>query len=280
MMSAMRSRAAVTRADVRRAVQELGLDGRAVGVHSSLRSFGRLEGGADALVDAFRDAGCTLLVPTHSWGFASNHAPGMRPPRNGWDYSMGVAPPLFRGFFTTDSDAIDRNMGAIPRAVLARPERVRGDHPLASFTALGPLAHQLVDGQRGDAVHAPLRSLVGLGGAVLLVGVPLARLTLLHLAEQEAGRVQFRRWALDPNGGSVMVESGGCSEGFERLGPLLAPVETRIAVGPSEWRCFPAAEVLRRATDAIRADPGITHCDQRFCVRCDDAMAGGPMLHA
>ena len=63
---------------------------------------------------------------------------------------MNVAPPVYNGVFSTASNAIDRNMGAIPRAVLARPERQRGDHPLASFSAIGPLASDLVGGQHGD----------------------------------------------------------------------------------------------------------------------------------
>ena len=61
----------------------------------------------------------------------------------------------YDGVFSTASNAIDRNMGAIPRAVLARPERQRGDHPLASFSAIGPLATDLIGGQHGAAVHAP-----------------------------------------------------------------------------------------------------------------------------
>jgi aminoglycoside 3-N-acetyltransferase len=269
---------AVTRPELDAAIDELGLAGRVVGVHSSLRSFGRVDGGADAIVDAFLDAGSTLLVPTHSWGFATNHVAGMRPPRNGWDYDMNVARPAFPGTFGPSSNAIDRNMGAIPRAVLARPDRARGDHPLASFAAIGPKARDVIDDQDGDAVHAPLRALAEHDGAIVMVGVGLTRMTLLHYAEQAAGREQFRRWAMDEHGRTLMVQSGGCSEGFERLAPVLAPVETRRGVGRSEWRAFPAAHVVRLAAAAIGADPHSTHCGLRSCRRCDDAELGGPLV--
>jgi len=73
----------VTRNELDAAIGELLLAGRVVCVHSSLRSFGTVEGGADAVVDAFLDSGCTLLVPSHSWGFATNHLPGLRPHRGG-----------------------------------------------------------------------------------------------------------------------------------------------------------------------------------------------------
>ena len=114
---------AVTRNELDTAIRDLGLPGRVVCVHSSLRSFGTVEGGADTVIDALLDARCTLLVPTHSWGFATNHVPGLRPPQNGWDYSMNVAPPVYHGAFSTESNAIDRNMGAIPR----RCSRARSD---------------------------------------------------------------------------------------------------------------------------------------------------------
>jgi aminoglycoside 3-N-acetyltransferase len=267
----------VTRRDLDTGIEKLGLPGRPVCVHSSLRSFGRVDGGADAVIDGMLDAGCTLLVPTHSWGFATSHERGMRPSRNGWDYSLNVAPPAFGGVFSLDSVAIDRNMGAIPRAVLARAEHRRGNHPLASFAAIGPLAAELVGGQRGDDVHAPLRELAQRDGAVVLMGVGLTRMTLLHWAEQVAGREQFRRWARDEQGRTLMVESGGCSEGFNRLAPTLVLVEADVRVGASEWRCFPAGDVVALAAEAIRIDPGITHCEVRTCARCNDAALGGPI---
>lgn len=268
----------VTGDDLTAAIDELGLRGRVVGVHSSLRSFGGLDGGGDAFIDAFLGVGCTLLVPSHSWGFGTNHVPGLRPARNGWDYSVNVVPPAYDGVFSVTSNAIDRNMGAIPRAVLARTDRQRGNHPVASFAAIGPYATDLVAGQSGQAVHAPLCALAERDGAILLVGVGLTRMTLLHWAEQAAGRAQFRRWALDADGHTLMVESGGCSEGFEQLAPVLAPIETRIRVGASEWRCFSAGDVVERAASAIRSDPGITHCGHRSCSRCHDSALGGPIL--
>ncbi len=49
-------------------------------------------------------------------------------------------------------------------------------------------------------------------------------------------------------------------------------------VGRSVWRVFEAREALRLAAAAIRADPRITHCGAAVCERCDDAVAGGPVL--
>ena len=168
-------------------------------------------------------------------------------------------------------------MGAIPAAVLARPGRTRGDHPLGSFAAVGALAHELTAPQRGLDVFAPLRALAERGGLVILIGVGLERMTLLHAAEQAAGRTMFRRWASD--GASVCeVESGGCSDGFGRLEPVLEPLARRVRVGKSGWAGYPVAAALELAARAIRADPAITRCARPECARCQDAVAGGPLV--
>ncbi|MDQ3398735.1 MAG: AAC(3) family N-acetyltransferase, partial [Deinococcota bacterium] len=182
--------------------------------------------------------------------------------------------------YSPGKSEIDREMGAVPAAIIAMPERVRGDHPLNSFSASGPLAQDLIAGQSGLDVYAPLRRLRELGGAVVLMGVGLTRMTLLHLAEAQAGPDLFVRWANGRDGKPVGVRVGGCSEGFERLVPALAGLERKLTVGDSLWRVYPARETLERAAAAIRAHPEITRCGDPACVRCSDAVRGGPVLEA
>ncbi len=270
----------MTAEDLRDAIRRLGLAGRAVCVHASLRSFGRVEGGARSVVDAFLAEGCTLLVPTFS-GAAFEVWPD--PPdvieRNGWPPAHPASPtPAPTRIYSPATNEIDADMGAIPAAVLATPGRVRGAHPLDSFAAIGPLAHALVDGQDAHHPHAPLDALAAAGGAVVLMGVGLERMTLLHLAEHRAGRAMFVRWAAGPAGEIVRVRVGGCSEGFPKLASALAPITVEAMVGASRWRIFPAAEALEAAAAAIRADPAITHCGDPACERCNDAVLGGPLL--
>lgn len=269
----------VTKQDVRHALRSLGLSERLVCVHSSLRSFGRVDGGAVAVVRAFSEEGCTLLVPTFSSAFVIPPPPHLRFERNGWDYESDSAPGLVSdGAYTPESSEIDRDMGAIPAAVLACPDRARGNHPLDSFAAVGPRAAELVAGQKPLDVYAPLAALARMGGFVLLMGVGLERLTLLHQAEKEAGRRLFRRWAKDTRGLPFVVEVGGCSEGFGNLGPRLSPLTRTLTVGQGEWVLLPAGEALAVAAEAIRAEPQITHCGTATCERCPDAVAGGPIL--
>lgn len=269
----------VTREDIRRAARALGLAGRPVCLHSSLRSFGHVDGGAAAVVRSFLEEGCTLLVPTFSSAFETAPPPHLRFERNGRDYGADTAPRTGSGrAFTPGAPDVDREMGAVPAAVLAWPGRVRGNHPLDSFAAVGPRAAELVAGQAPLDVYAPLKALARAGGFVLLAGVGLERMTLLHLAEKEAGRALFRRWANGPDGEPEAVEVGGCSEGFGKLAPCLGPTTREMLVGRSTWKSLPAAEALARAAAAIRDDPQVTHCGDAACARCRDAVAGGPVL--
>ena len=71
------------------------------------------------------------------------------------------------------------------------------------------------------------------------------------------------------------VEVGSCSNGFDAFEPVLAPLARETTVGASRWRAYPARETLEAATDAIRANPEITRCDDPDCARCRDMVAGG-----
>lgn len=269
----------VTLETIRRAAEELGLSGQALCVHASLRSFGRVAGGAAAVVDALLAEGCTLLVPTFSWSYAVPPPADFRLPRNGWDYDRFAGPTGGIGrVYTPDAPEIDGEMGAIARAVLARPDHVRGNHPLNSFTAAGPLARQLVADQQTIAVYTPLKALARRDGWVVLMGVGLEKMTLLHLAEQQAGRRLFRRWANDASGQVGPVEVGGCSDGFSKLEPILLPHRRGGQVGQSTWQIYPARATLEVATRAMHDDPTLTYCGDPDCERCRDAMLGGPIL--
>lgn len=272
---------AVKANDLQTAIHLLELAGQVVCIHASLRSFGHVAGGAPTVVQTFLHAGCTVLVPTFSYTFALAPPPTLQVARNGWSYGHHYGPRAEKGeIYTPMAREIDADMGAIPVAVLQMPNSVRGDHPLNSFSAVGPQAATLTAGQKPLDVYAPLRALVEAEGFVLLMGVTLDRMTLLHYAEQVAGRVAFRRWANDAHGAPQMVEAGGCSDGFEQLAPFVLPWQRELSVGKSRWQRFAAAPALHAAATVIRENPHITHCGSADCERCRDAMLGGPIVDA
>jgi aminoglycoside 3-N-acetyltransferase len=136
--------------DIRAGVRAVGAAARPVCLHASLRTFGVVEGGADAVIDGFLAEGCTVMVPSFSAGYGM---PGYsvppplnpRPKRNGTDYRhfserMGGIGRIY----TADTNDIEPGLGAIPTAIVERSGRIRGDHALNSFAAVGPEARTLI----------------------------------------------------------------------------------------------------------------------------------------
>jgi len=269
----------VTATDICHAVSDLGLADLPLCIHSSLRSFGHVEGGPQAILDGFLADGCTVLVPAFSEYFEILPPADQRIERNGWnhEHDYGV-PERTDDYFTPDSTIINRSMGAIPRTLLSMPGRARGDHPLNSFAAVGPLARQLVAEQSPQDVYAPLREIAVRNGYVIMMGVGLDSMTALHLAETKAGRELFVRWFTGPDGNPASCRIGSCSRGFPNLDAGLKHLETRMTVGQSTWRVYPLGQTVDAAAALIRQHPEITRCTTPNCILCANAIAGGPIL--
>lgn len=257
------------------AIKDLGLAGRVVCVHASMRSFEpRID--ASELLECFLASDATVLVPTFTYEMSQPAPADDRPERNGMAYGHAL-PATDASFNTTANELSLADMGEFSRSVLERPERQRGRHPLNSFSAVGPLARELIASQSPDDVYAPLDALAANDGLAVLIGVTYTSLTLLHLAEARAGRRLFRRWAkLD--GDLVGSSVGSCSAGFRKFEPVLDPIANPTRVCGSLWRILPAVETLMAATGVIHRDPPVTQCGNPECLRCRDAIAGGPLL--
>ncbi len=261
--------------DLIRAVRAAGLEGRTVVIHGSLRSFGDVDGGAQAVMRSFLDCGCTVIVPTFSYECQVDAPPEIRlegnadPPANPDSYSpIGFWPAM---------TFVSKEMGALPAWVAATAGRHRGNHPLNSFAALGPEADSIISGQSPSDVYSPLEAAVERAGAVALLGVGLTSMTMLHLAEHNAGRSLLVRWARLDSGSEVPARTGSCSRGFENFADCLSPAESELDVGHSRWRVFDATTALDLATRRILVDPQITVCDDAACERCAAMVAGGPV---
>jgi aminoglycoside N3'-acetyltransferase len=262
------------------AVGELVPPDRPLMVHASLRSFAApISGGADTLLNVLLARGRTVVVPAFTEPQFGLAAPAtLRPARNGIDYTaLPAVPPPEGATYAADCGLINPGLGVLPAALIRRAGAVRGEHPLNSFAALGPLADELIAAQSPADVYGPIRELAARAGLILLIGVGLNRMTALHLAEQQSGRRLFLRWARGADGQLSMFEVGSCSEGFPRLEPALHPHARTAVVGGSRWRAYPARQTLAAATIAITEDQGITRCASNDCLLCRDSIAGGPI---
>jgi len=264
----------ITKQDIISAIAKESLDHKVICLHSSLKSFGNVTGGADAVVQAFLDAGCTLVVPSFIYDYKI--APLMEYRQNAHEGEY-IPKPDGR-IYTPETNEIASDMGAIPRALVNNPGRCRGVHPTNSFAALGPHAKELIENQTPENVYAPFEKIVEKKGYIVLAGVDLTKMTVIHYAEQLAGRELFIRWALGPDGAPIRMREGSCSDGFNRLQPFVTDIEKQITVGNSLWRIFKISEVIDACVKAIRQDAGITQCADPKCVRCRDMQKGGPIL--
>lgn len=178
-----RSDGPVTRSRLARDLRELGLaEGDIVMFHTRMSALGYVAGGPPTIIDALRDTvGATgTLMVTCGWNDAPPYDftdwPGE------WQAALRAEHPAYDPRL---SEA-DHNNGRLPEALRRWPGAVRSRHPDASFAALGPAAHFLMDDHPWDDPHgpdSPLARLASRGGRVLLLGAPLDTLTLLHHAE-------------------------------------------------------------------------------------------------
>jgi aminoglycoside 3-N-acetyltransferase len=166
-------RTVVTQDDIVAGLRALGLGpGDMVQVHSSLSSFGYVEGGADAVVDAFLEVigtEGTLMVPTF------NHQS-----REAFDDEHEI-------FDLRTTRSIN---GAITEAVRLRPQARRSLHPTHPYAAIGPKAEWLTSEHlnvRTFGMRSPLGKLVSGGGKICMLGVGVNSCTAAHVAETRAG---------------------------------------------------------------------------------------------
>jgi len=195
----------VTRRDIVEGLGRIGIrPGDRVLVHAAIASFGHVDGGVEAVIDALRDAvgpSGTRLFPT-----------------------FACSDPVF------DPATSETALGVLPSAAWKRPGAVRSRHPLASVAAIGPDAEDLVRGhEEAELAHGegtPYVRLAERGGKIVLLGVDQDRSTFLH-AMEELARAAY----LKPASGSYRTASGSVEE---RTWPYF-PGPHRNFIGLQSW---------------------------------------------
>lgn len=264
------------------AIDSLGINGSEVCIHSSMKSFrANIKCGIEGIINSFLDQKCTIMVPTFSDIYEARPIPKYMPERNGagdYSYFFNKTYADAEPFEATSKEISVEDMGIFSKCVLDNSKSVRGNHPLNSFTALGRHAGRLVSCQTWRDVYAPFKQLCEDDGYVLLIGVGLSSATIIHYAEQVAGRHPFIRWSVDKNKEVSPVSAGGCSEGFDHFNNALCNFVKKVKVAESEWKCYKARDIVDACSECIRKNPEITHCGDICCDRCNDAVQGGCIL--
>ena len=155
----------VTKTEIRQGLRGLGVERSGLLLaHSSLRSFGHVDGGADAVVDAMLEAvgpQGTVLVPTLTFQLLKQDA---------MQFDVRHSP---------------STSGLVTETFRNRSEACRSLHPISSAAAIGPQAEYLTADHADTPCDAasPYYRLAELGGKVVFFGASLGSNTLFHCAE-------------------------------------------------------------------------------------------------
>jgi aminoglycoside 3-N-acetyltransferase len=160
----------VTQSMIEAGFKELGIkEGDIVIAHSSLKSFGYVEGGADSVIDAFLNivgSSGTACVPTLTYG----------------PYSPENPPPPF------DPHKNPCIVGTIPETFRKRHEAIRSLHPTHSIACIGAKAKELTEGHEYSETpigpKSPWGKIADHHGYVLMIGCGTGPLTMSHGAEE------------------------------------------------------------------------------------------------
>ncbi|HSQ17714.1 MAG TPA: AAC(3) family N-acetyltransferase [Anaerolineales bacterium] len=251
--------------DFARGLRQLGIERDSpVIAHASLSAFGQMTGGAETLVGALLASFNAVIMPAFT--YLTMLTPESGPPGNGLIYGAGKDTNRMAEFYTPDLPA-DRTIGAVSEALRRHPKAVRSMHPILSFTGVN--AASILQAQTLSQPLEPIHALADAGGWVLLLGVDHTSNTSIHYAERLAGRKQFVRWALTPDGIVACPGWPGCSDGFQALAPRLEPVRRSVQVSSSLIQAFPLTALVEAVTQTIAEDPFALLCHRPDCGRCN-----------
>lgn len=207
-------------------------------VHCSLSSFGRVQGGAQAVVEALEQAvgpSGTLVMPTLTNGRFDPSEWGNPPaPEQHW-HRIRFETPAFH----PDKTPTDHTMSAVYELFRTWPGALRSNHPHSSMAAWGAHRESLTTGHRleerfGDS--SPLGTLYELDAKVLFLGTGYDTSTCFHLAEYRVSNPPRRAFRIVQQQGSerrlVTYEDVDTNSSvFEQLGSDFEAAEP-VAVAP------------------------------------------------
>jgi aminoglycoside 3-N-acetyltransferase len=191
-----------------------------------------------------------LMVPTFT--YKTMLIPEVGPDQNALAYGTGKDMNRQAEFFLPEMPA-DSLMGILPEIVRKHPDAHRSSHPILSFAGVN--VDEVLLSQTMQEPLAPIGMLSKLDGIVLLAGVNHTVNTSIHYAERQAGRKQFTRWALTPQGIRECPGFPGCSDGFEQAAAYLKPITRMAKLGQATIKAIQMGPMIEILTGLIKEQP-------------------------
>lgn len=245
------------------AFKELELTDKPVIVHSALKRFGPIDGGAETVIRAITASTNGLIVPTFT--YLTMVTPEVGPPNNGITYGRDRDLNKMARPFHKDLPP-DKMMGSLPRTLLMLEDSIRTMHPILSFGGIG--VDDLLITQTLFEPLAPIGALAERDGWVLLLNVDHSVNTSIHYAEKLAGRRQFLRWAMLD--GRIVECPGfpGDSSGFNAIAEYLRPDTRFVQVNNAVIQAIALKRLFAAVAELLNKDPLALLCQRSDCERC------------
>lgn len=247
-----------------RQLTDLGIcKGDIVHVKVSLKSIGRIEGGADTLIEALLavigEQGCLVC-----------------------DSFVGSQIELFRHF---KKKIFDKNSvsyaGAFVNAAIKYPGAFRSSHPIQAFTAIGGIAKELTEQFTKDSLpYEFLEKLVALGAKNLrigpnkkIVGVGTTHVVICRLGfwQKQIVKGIYYREADGELKWFRQNWADGCAAGFKQLMPFYyegGAVIAQGAVGETDALLTDMQKTLDIEYQLFKKEPTAFMCGRKDCVYC------------
>jgi aminoglycoside 3-N-acetyltransferase len=233
-------------------------------VHTSLSAFGGVQGGETTLLGALLSTFETVVMPAFT--YRTMLIPESGPEHNASTYGSGKDTNRMVEFYTPEMP-VDPLIGVVAEALRRHPQARRSAHPILSFC--GVHADQILQSQSQADPLAPVGALADRQGWVLLLGVDHTSNTSIHHAEKIAGRKQFTRWAMTPDGVRECPGFPGCSDGFDAITPYLEGMARLVTIGQAVVQAVPLQDLIALTVGLIQQDPLALLCARSECERCD-----------
>ena len=250
--------------DLLSAFQTLRLQDKLVIAHASLKPFGYIQGGAEAVLDAMLASFAGIIMPTHT--YKTQIIPDVGPPNNGIVYGSGRDRNQMAEPFHPDMRA-DPMMGILPETLRKHPSAMRTAHPILSFTGVN--ADYTLFTQTLYEPLAPIAALAEQDGWVVLINVDHTVNTSIHYGEKLAGRKQFIRWALMEDRVAECPGYPGDSMGFQAIEEHIAFDTRRVELGEAFIQAISLKRLLEIVQKLIKKDPLALLCERTDCERCN-----------
>ncbi len=250
--------------ELKSAFEELNLQDELVIAHTSLKPFGYIQGGAEAVLEAMLTSFHSVIMPTFT--YKTQIIPDVGPPNNGIIYGSGGDKNKMAEPFHPDMRA-DPMMGILPETLRNHSSAIRTSHPILSFAGVN--AGATLYTQTLYEPLAPIGALAQQDGWVVLINLDHTSNTSIHYAEKFAGRKQFIRWALV---GDRVVECQnfpGDSMGFQAIEEHIKFDTRRVETGEAFIQAVPLTRLFSVVYEMIKKDPFALLCQRTDCERCN-----------